>query len=69
MRFDGCGNARNAIDNRLLSLLDAAKVLDHPDVTREQIGRVRQLSSILAQSLGVGLPVGGESGRGEGSAG
>jgi hypothetical protein len=46
-------------DPRLLNLLDAAKVLDDPNVTAEQAAKVVQLCSILAQSLNPdALPVG-----------
>ena len=48
-------------DPRLLNVIDAAKVLDDPNVTPEQCARVRQLASILAQSLDPGLPVGGDA--------
>lgn len=46
-------------DGRLLNVLDAAKVLDASNVSREEAAKVTQLCSILAQSLDVGLPVGG----------
>jgi hypothetical protein len=42
---------RDMPDNRLLSLIEAAKVLDNPAVTQEQCNQVSQYCSILAQSL------------------
>src|SRR5580693_1110273 len=48
-------------NSRLLNLIDAAKVLDNPDVTMEQRRQVSQLCSILAQSLDIGLPVGDDT--------
>lgn len=38
-------------DVRLLNLIDAAKVLDDPHVTEQQVKQVTQLCSILAQSI------------------
>lgn len=46
-------------DNRLVAIIDAARVLDDPNVSREAAAKVSQLCSILAQSLNPdGLPVG-----------